>query len=405
MSGANLEMPDHFGRKSGECCKNTDACKAQIVSQCSRAFCDCETSEMDFSVSGLGTTKENGLKDLGGSIAVSPNGKLMVVAGKYGAWASKSDTFFQALYDDTSKLVVQDSSDIIAAAGDQMVCFAVQSRVRCVWAAIATDPSGSYWRDINNFNLPEAWGSLWGARNFLINTQLHEQEWCPQTCDVCFAGKFGSIYKGTASPCYGISISVDSKSVAISGRTYSGRKLANDVPVFKGFVQIRTVEETGDGQRQWRSEAAYVDWDHVSFGTSVALRGRILAVGAPLTNEDDIHLDGVDAPGSVIIFVGSAQCPSGAGCAYEYQHTLSAPPNCNSFGQELALNDRVLVVGASGNSTLRAAVFIYRYVCTCVRLRLCAYLRAYLRAYLCERAIYYWGGLSFTPPFSFVFSP
>jgi len=85
---------------------------------------------MDFSSSGLGTTKENGLQDLGGSIAVSPNGKLMVVAGKYGAWASKSDIFSQALYDDTSKLVVQDSSDIIAAAGDQMVCFAVQSRVR-----------------------------------------------------------------------------------------------------------------------------------------------------------------------------------------------------------------------------------------------------------------------------------
>ena len=129
------------------------------------------------------------------------------------------------------------------------------------------------------------------------------------------------------------------------------------------------MEETGDGQRQWWSEAAYVDWDHVSFGTSVALRGRILAVGAPLTNEDDIRLDGVDAPGSVIIFVGSEQCPSGAGCAYKYQYTLSAPPNCNSFGQELALNDQVLVVGASGNSTLRAAVFIYRYVCTCVRLR------------------------------------
>jgi hypothetical protein len=47
---------------------------------------------MDFAVSGLGATLENGLQDLGQSIAISPDGMLMGIAGKGGAWASKSDT-------------------------------------------------------------------------------------------------------------------------------------------------------------------------------------------------------------------------------------------------------------------------------------------------------------------------
>ena len=56
-----------------------------------------------------------------------------------------------------------------------------------------------------------------------------------------------------------------------------------------------------------------VEMDESSFGSSVCLRGRLLAVGAPLSNEHDVWLDDIDSPGALMVYQGSAACPAGSG--------------------------------------------------------------------------------------------
>ena len=133
---------------------------------------------MDFGVAALGQSRENGLGDLGARLAAS--GSLMAVGGQTGgAWASKA-SIFDIAYDTYAKYAFRDPPDAAysaAAASDEMVCFAVQNRVRCHWLSQQQDEDGNFWRDIFNLQLPPKWADLWGRRNFLINTHLHEKVW------------------------------------------------------------------------------------------------------------------------------------------------------------------------------------------------------------------------------------
>jgi hypothetical protein len=77
---------------------------------------------------------------------------------------------------------------------------------------------------------------------------------------------------------------------------------------------------------QWRPDAIHVSLDEESFGQSVALRVRMLVVGVPKMNEDDLWLDGVDNPGSVKIYHGAEGCPTQVTmstyiCLYTHTHT------------------------------------------------------------------------------------
>ncbi len=252
-SSLRVELPDLFGRKSSRCCKQTAGCQSVVASQCTKTLCNCDTVDLDFSVSGLVPTARSFVNELAASIAVSPDGNLMVVAGKGGGWVSKSTTLYEALYDTTAKYVItaQDSTDsyITVAAGNDLVCFSMRSRVQCVWQSTQPDGSGTMWRDVLNYNLPEAWAIQWGERNFLINTKVFETEWCPQVCDACFTKKFGTLYLGYDSPypCYGEALSIDGTSLAITGRQHS-RTTPSGQQIFKGFLQIRTAEQLSDGR-------------------------------------------------------------------------------------------------------------------------------------------------------------
>ena len=255
VSPTVLTMPDYKGRATGKCCRTTDACRAvSKLADCTRSLCDCDTTDMDFAVSGLGATLENGLQDLGQSIAISPDGMLMGIAGKGGAWASKSDTLGQALYDPNVKkilYVTRPSSHVSVAAGNELVCFGMQSRIRCLHIYATQDSSGSFWRDVLNTNLPPIWSREWGSLNFLMNTALYQSPYCPHACDKCFSPAYGTPYDGhTSSSCFGIAMSIDGSAVAISGLEFS-RMNANQKNVYKGFVQIQVAEPANsDGVRQ-----------------------------------------------------------------------------------------------------------------------------------------------------------
>ena len=368
-SPADLTMLDYKGRATGKCCVQSDACRSvESLADCTRSLCDCDTMDMDFGFSGLGATLENGLQDLGGSIAVSPNGKLMGIAGKGGAWASRSDTLGQALYDQNVKdILYEPSARVSAAAGDELVCFSLQSRVICMHPSATQDSTGSLWRDVLNTNLPPAWSMQWGSGNFLMNTILYQSDYCPHACDKCFTERYGTPYAGhSSSVCYGIAVSIDGSAVAISGLEFS-RTNANDQHVYKGFVHIRIAEAAdADGVRRWRQDAAaHLSIDNPSFGQSVSLRGRLLVVGAPTMNEDDLWLDGIDFPGSVKIYHGTPACPTGVGCNYAPvpHHTLSAPYGSSNFGAEVWIDDKTLLVGAPGNATVRVSASMARECC------------------------------------------
>ena len=96
--------------------------------------------------------------------------------------------------------------------------------------------------------------------------------------------------------------------------------------------------------REWAAaNAGFFEHDDESFGASLALENRMLVVGAPR--------DG--AEGSVTIYPNFATASE--------QQSLSAEAGSVGFGSEVALHDDVLLVGARGNSTLRAAVFLYHF--------------------------------------------
>ena len=67
------------------CCKTTGDCNAVQESSKCESSCNCDVDRMDFAISGVGDSREMKLSDLGRSIAISPNGKLLAVGGKGGA--------------------------------------------------------------------------------------------------------------------------------------------------------------------------------------------------------------------------------------------------------------------------------------------------------------------------------
>ena len=66
------------------CCKTTGDCNAVQESSKCESSCNCDVDRMDFAISGVGDSREMKLSDLGRSIAISPNGKLLAVGGKGG---------------------------------------------------------------------------------------------------------------------------------------------------------------------------------------------------------------------------------------------------------------------------------------------------------------------------------
>ena len=321
------------------------------MNSCSQnsADCDCEQVKMDFAVSGIGASREKGLKELGSSLSVSSNGNLMAVGGKGGAWASTSSASLSSvLYDGASKLVEfaeEPSANVAVVAGDDMICFGQRSRVRCTYPA----PTGG-WLDVVNAEMPSLWTQYWGKRNFIVNTIINTAE-CQCLCDQCYASNYGTPYFGNGAGCYGIDLAIDAFSVAIAGRQ-SNR---GDACGYKGFVQVRTAAAV-DGERRWRSvdESAHLEYEgEASFGESLALQGNLLAVGVPDRNENSPG-NPFDVPGAVILFRLFSDT------RYAIEHRLPAPADCINFGREVSLHGSTLVVGAPGNSTLGASVHVYR---------------------------------------------
>jgi hypothetical protein len=85
------------------------------------------------------------------------------------------------------------------------------------------------------------------------------------------------------------------------------------------------------------------------FGSAVALRGPLAAVGAP---------GGREHPGSVHIFTGTSSSRE-----WKEISALSASPSSGAtrFGSSLALGRNMLVVGAEGSDSAPGAVFVFRW--------------------------------------------
>lgn len=173
--GNVVEVPD-YGDKTSGCCKQTMQCKSLSLSECEVNNCGCLVTTMDFGVAALGESRESGLKDLGASLAASTN--LIAVAGQTGgAWITKGSSIFDVAYDPSVKYLFRDPNVPYSAAtaSDDLVCFAVQNRVRCHGLSPDPDESGNFWRDFFNLELPAKWANRWGRRNFLINEHLHNK--------------------------------------------------------------------------------------------------------------------------------------------------------------------------------------------------------------------------------------
>jgi len=115
----------------------------------------------------------------------------------------------------------------------------------------------------------------------------------------------------------------------------------SDVSV-KGVVYL--YRQTRGGWRQEKRLSSGYPGD--GFGSSVALEGSLLAVGAPLARSAAAFGKAIDHPnGSVDLFVRS-------GSSWAFEATLPPPADVTAFGTSVAIADGVVAVGAPGSSAV-----------------------------------------------------
>ncbi len=117
---------------------------------------------------------------------------------------------------------------------------------------------------------------------------------------------------------------------------------------------------TRDGT-SWAAQAVLAAGDAVAcnaFGTSVAIDGDVIVVGAPMVVNGNIHdpCSSVRPPGAAYVFrrVGSTWVE-------EAKLAASGPTFFNRLGHSVSVSGDTIVVGAPSSSFGRGAAFIFRY--------------------------------------------
>ena len=182
---------------------------------------------------------------------------------------------------------------------------------------------------------------------------------------------------------FGISVAIDTSTILV------GAKGAGSAQQGAAYAFTRTASAWSGAQKLTASDAMVVNW----FGSSVAVDGTTLAVGASLrsavyvfskvgatwlehnilSGTDTVQNDGfgfsLALRGDTLVS-GAARRNGRAGAAYVFGRTGGIwserqklePPGLaadDEFGRSVALGDKVVFVGAPSRSQLRGSVFVF----------------------------------------------
>jgi len=147
---------------------------------------------------------------------------------------------------------------------------------------------------------------------------------------------------GAASDWFGASIAFDGDTVVVGA---PGPFPDSEIP---GYVHVYTRGDTSSGSSTWTLQAKLVANDGATddrFGTSVAIHGSTIVVGAAYDDTDDDTDDVFNPHGSAYVFIRDG---SGTSANWTQQAKLVAEDGAASdfFGGSVAIDGDTIVVGA-----------------------------------------------------------
>jgi len=165
---------------------------------------------------------------------------------------------------------------------------------------------------------------------------------------------------GAASDWFGASIAFDGDTVVVGA---PGPFPDSEIP---GYVHVYTRGDTSSGSSTWTLQAKLVANDGATddrFGTSVAIHGSTIVVGAAYDDTDDDTDDVFNPHGSAYVFIRDG---SGTSANWTQQARLVAEDGAadDYFGTSVAVHGDTIVVGADGDDTVNGTNSGSAYVYT-----------------------------------------